>query len=198
MKTIAYTVTKNLYEFSELSESTKETAKQDYLDSKEAWEFEEIVKEDLRHLFPDSELSVQFSLGYCQSDGLNIYGFLSKKDCLHIAKEYGFSEKEAKRLDFYLDYCSCELPKNRTYCYCVADQTELDLYDFESYYHFKNVDWDLIKRFEDAVKKTFEQLCRQYEEAGYNFFYEISDEDMEEMASINEWVFDEYGHICYM
>ncbi len=153
MKTIAYTVTKNLYEFSELSESTKETAKQDYLDSKEAWEFEEIVKEDLRHLFPDSELSVQFSLGYCQSDGLNIYGFLSKKDCLHIAKEYGFSEKEAKRLDFYLNYCSCELPENTRRSYCKSEEFKLDLYELESHYHFKNVDWDLIESFEDSIKK---------------------------------------------
>lgn len=195
MKTVTYTITKNLHEYNELSSEAKETAKQKYLETKEAWEFEDIVKDNLDCIFPNSDLSIQFSLGCRQGDGLNIYGELSKQDCLHIAKQFDFSEKEIKRLDFYLDYCSCELPENRTYCYCVADQIELDLYDFESYYHFKNVDWDLIKRFEDAVKKTFEQLCRQYEEEGYNFFYEISDEDMEEMASINEWVFDEYGFI---
>ena len=195
MKTVTYTITKNSYEYNELSSKAKETAKEKYLESKEAWEFEYMVKEDLNCIFPNSNLSVQFSLSYRQGDGLNIYGELSKQDCLHIAKQFDFSEKEIKRLDFYLDYCSCELPENRSDCYCIADQIELDSYDLESCYHFRSIDWNLIERFDDIVKNTFKQLCKQYEEEGYDFFYECSDEEMEEMASINEWVFDEYGFI---
>lgn len=195
MKTVTYTITQKLYEYNELSGEAKETAKQKYLETKEAWEFEDIVKEDLNYLFPNSNLSVQFSLAYCQGDGLNIYGKLSKQDCLHIAKQFDFSEKEIKRLDFYLDYCNYELPENRGYCYCIADQFEIDLSDLESYYHFRNIDWNLIERFEDTVKNTFKRLCRQNEEEGYNFFYECSDEEIEEIASANEWLFDEYGFI---
>lgn len=195
MKTITFTITKNLYEYNELSDKAKKTAKEKYLETREAWEFEDALKEDLNCLFPNSSLSVQFSLGCCQGDGLNIYGKLGKQDCLHIAKRLDFSEKEIKRLDFYLDYCNYELPKNREYCYCISDQFELDLYDLESCYHFRNIDWSLIERLEDAIKDTFERLCRQYEEEGYNFFYEISDEEMEELSSINEWLFDEYGFL---
>ena len=195
MKTVIYTITKNLYEYNELSSEAKETAKQKYLESKEAWEFEYMVKEGLNCIFSNSDLSIQFSLGYCQGDGLNIYGELSKQDCLHIAKQFDFSEKEIKRLNFYLDYCDCKFPENRRYDYCIADQFEIDLYDLESYYHFRNIDWSLIERFEDAVKETFERLCGQYEKEGYEFFCECSDEEMEEIASANEWYFDENGFI---
>lgn len=114
---------------------------------------------------------------------------------MHIAKQFDFSEKEIKRLDFYLDYCNYELPENREDCYCIANQFEIDLSDLESYYHFRNIDWSLIERFEDAVKETFERLCGQYEKEGYEFFYECSDEEMEDIASANEWLFDEYGFI---
>ena len=51
-----------VYNFSELSEDAKEKAKQWYLDDDfRPSEFTEIYEQDLRNIFPDSELKLQYS-----------------------------------------------------------------------------------------------------------------------------------------
>ena len=70
-----------VYNFSELSEDAKEKVKQWYLDDDfRPYEFENIYTEDLKYLFNNSDLKLQFSLSYCQGDGLNIYGKLDLMD----------------------------------------------------------------------------------------------------------------------
>lgn len=62
-----------VYSYAELSEESKGTAKQFYLDGQEPETFQDIYEEDLKNLFPRSDLKIEFSLNGCQGDGLNIY-----------------------------------------------------------------------------------------------------------------------------
>jgi len=128
-----------VYNFSELSEDAKEKAKQWYLDDDfRPQEFENIYTEDLHYLFNNSDLKMQFSLSYCQGDGLNIYGkldlmdvFAAIRDTDHSGgqfKQYKdlFSEHEQKTIEAYMEACGreIELPYNRHYCYCVDDRVD--------------------------------------------------------------------------
>lgn len=77
-------VTYKIYEFSELSEDVKTKVKEWYLNNfYQNEEFSDMCKEELSHRFPKSDLKVQYSLSYCQGDGLNVYGTLNLKDVLY-------------------------------------------------------------------------------------------------------------------
>lgn len=53
-------------------------------------------------------------------------------------------------------------------------QYTLELYDVE------NIDVDILDKFEQLVIGMFTDLCMYYEERGYDYFYDISDEEMSE------------------
>lgn len=128
-----------IYNFSELSEDAKDKAKQWYLDDDfRPSEFTEIYEQDLRNIFPDSELKLQYSLNYCQGDGLNIYGELNVSNVLNLPKshfcgdefndliEY-FTEKELRTISRYSSECGTDikLPMNNHYNYYCVDRIDL-------------------------------------------------------------------------
>ena len=53
----------------------------------------------------------------------------------------------------------------------------------------KNINVEALTKFEKLVRGIFRTLCRSYEKQGYEYFYEISDEDLEEMCEANEYEF---------
>lgn len=192
----------NVYEFQELSAEAKENVRQWYLDGQESSVFTNLVDMDLQMLFPNSDLEVEYSLGYCQGDGLNIYGDVHSRDILNLINgnvagdlftDYRniFTTKEIKTLKFYQSVAGLlKMPRNPTiYSYCYAkraspcDTWREDLEDL------CNANWDLIDRFEEVVKNVFTLLCDQNEEAGYNYFYEIDDETLEAVCEENGYHF---------
>lgn len=205
MRTI--TVQHNIYKFNELSNKAKEKVKEWYLEGQEPSIFEDMINEDLAFLFGrDSDLHVQFSLSYCQGDGLNIYGELPIKNFIECIenekagelKKYSnyFSEEEKSMLLDYAGYAPyIELPKNKNYCYCqtMFANWYTALIGSEFYECVENVDEVLIDKFNDFVGNVMATLCKCWEEAGYEFFYEMDDYTMEEMCEANEWEFYEDG-----
>ena len=81
------TVEYKVYTFAELSESAKEKVRQWYLEGQEPYIFSEDCEMWLSERFRNSELKVQYSLGYCQGDGLNIYGTLNLYDMYEQIQE---------------------------------------------------------------------------------------------------------------
>ena len=63
------------------------------------------------------------------------------------------------------------------------------------YADYTNINEEALKKFEELVRGIFSTLCRSYEKWGYEYFYEISDEDLEEACEANEWEFLEDGTI---
>lgn len=205
MRTI--TVQHNIYKYEELSDKAKEKAKEWYLENQDPSILEDMINEDLAFLFGrDSDLHVQFSLGYCQGDGLNIYGKLPLNkfiECIEneIAgelKEYkGYlTEEEKNTILDYIGYAPyIELPENTRYCYCIAMYANwyAHLEDSEFYECVEEIDEELIDKFNTLVCKAMTDLCRHWEKAGYEFFYEVDEDAMEEMCEANEWEFYEDG-----
>lgn len=205
------TVTKiyNIYKYNELSEKGKEKVKQWYLnDTDRTYIFSDMVNLDLQELFPNSDLTVQYSLASCQGDGLNIYGKLEAKDvfdCLEKGKagdqfkdlkDLLLTEKEKRTILHYADYCGdINLPMNNRYCYSLADRIEVaDDWSWElEMNEYKNINYEVMNKFEKLVRKMFSILNRDWEDRGYEFFYEISDEDLDECCEANDWEFLEDG-----
>lgn len=198
-----------VYKFNELTEEAKEKVKEWYLNGQEAFIFTEDCKQDLYNLFGETGLDVQYSLTSCQGDGFNIYGRIDAKnifDCLEkhnggtqLAQyEDMLTEKEKKTILHYASECGAiELPMNNRYCYSLADY--IDIYDdWETtlaYAWYRNINVDALKKFENLVKGIFHTLCNAYEKWGYNYFYEVSEEDLEDACNANEWEFLEDGTI---
>ena len=210
MKTVTVTKTYDVYKYNELYESAKEAVKEWYLQGQEPFIFTEDCKEDLRNLFGKNNLDVQYSLGYCQGDGFNIYGKIDANsifNCLEkhnggtqLAKfESVLTEKEKKTILHYAEQCgNIVIPMNNRYCYSMADYIDIAEdweYKLDCYSEYKNINVTTLKKFEALVIDIFSTLCSSYEKWGYEYFYEISDEDLEEMCEVNGYEFLEDGTI---
>lgn len=208
MRTI--TETYNVYRYDELSDDAKEKVKQWYLDDDfRPYEFTEIYEQDLQNILPDSELKLQYSLNYCQGDGLNIYGELNINNILNLPTSHFcgdefddmigyFTEKEIKTIQCYMREVGNEikLPQNNHYCYCIVDRIDFVddwFYELEDYSHFRNINRDVLEKLEKYVIIVMERLCSDYEKYGYDFFYNVDDEVIEETCEANEWEFLEDG-----
>lgn len=194
MRTI--TITKNLYTFNELSEKAKERVKQDYLSDEFRTEiFLENCMYKINELFPNSNLEIQFSLCGCQGDGFNIYGEIFLTDLLENLKDK-FSSEELKTLeqsfmesgiDFY------RMVMNHYYYYCMAAyHVFTEGVERELGYHLPVFD-----KFDKAARLYIKKLCEDFENTGYDFFYHVSDEEIEDWANVNEYEFTENGIISF-
>lgn len=124
------------YTFPELTGEAKEKAKEWYLnDEMLSWELTNNYESDLSCIFPNSDLKVQWSLSYCQGDGVNIYGSVNMEDIFVLSQNapaYNWidgylTEKEIRTLRFYMSEYKNEvkIPVNRRYSYCMADSIDL-------------------------------------------------------------------------
>lgn len=130
------------------------------------------------------------------------FGSLSDELVEYLPADIVFTEKEKKTLKRYAQECGYEIsiPCNYRYCYCIADRIDLAGY-WESilmeinYPRFKNINMDVIKKLESYIINLFEKICEIQEAAGYQFFYEITDEEMEDVCEANDFVFLEDGSL---
>lgn len=204
------TVEYNVYTYGELEANAKEKVREWYLQGQEPFVFTEDCEQDLENLFGENDLKVQYSLGYCQGDGFNIYGKINAKqifDCLEnhnggtqLEKfENVLTEKEKKTILNYQSVCdNIELPSNNHYCYCIAryaDIAEDWEYQLENYAGYNNINKEVLEKFESMVHEIFTTLCNSYEAQGYEYFYEIDEEDLEEWCEANEYEFLEDGTV---
>ena len=188
------------FSYSELSDKAKEKVNEWYLnDPDRAYFLESDLNLDLRdYYFPYSDLKVQFSLSYCQGDGVNIYGYLDiEKDILPNCKNL-FTEKEIKRLSWYLDrygYNRYKLKSNDHYAYCMADSISFAddlIYDLQ-YDNIRNIDERIIHKLEIQIKSRVKTVCNELEKRGYQYLYEIDESEVKESCDGNEWYFDING-----
>lgn len=197
----------NVYQYSELSDEAKAKVRSWYIDDPvRSEELTFLINQDLENLFPNSELKVEWSLSYCQGDGVNVYGDLCFMDLVNMVQnhlcgdnykafENFFSPKEIKTAKFYSEYCGdVKLPTNRMgYTYCYVSQIDLEAdFTYEMSY-FRNINLDLLGKMETYVKMIISKYCLDWEEVGYKYFYEPDEEEIEETCEMNEWEFLEDG-----
>lgn len=187
---------KTVYTYNELPEKAKEKVRKMFLEWREAFEFEDICKDILHYTYGLCDFDVQFSLSYSQGDGLNVYGTLALWEAEKLVGEQ-FSEKEWKRLKFYSEvvYEPIIIPENPKYCYDYSNR--IDIYcdwigELEAE-HIRKIDYDLIERFDLAIKKAFHDINKKLEDYGYDFFYNISESEIIDTCDANNYEFLENG-----
>lgn len=208
MRTVS--VDYEVYKYGELSDEAKARVKEWYLKGREPFIFTEDCKQDLENLFGENDLKVQYSLNSCQGDGFNIYGKISAESifsCLEAHNggtqleqfENALTAKEKKTILHYAEQCGeIGLPYNNWYGYCMVDRIDIVeewAYILETYFGYRNINKEALEKFEELVRGIFETLCNYYEKWGYEYFYEISDEDLEEECEANEYEFLEDGTV---
>lgn len=207
MKTV--TVEYNIYKYNELSEEAKESIKEWYLENQEPYFFTEMCKDDLYNLFGRNNLDVQYSLASCQGDGFNIYGKINARSIFNCLENHNggaefkvfedvLTENEKKIILTYAEDCGeVKLPMNNRYCYSLADYIDIVedwIWELENA-DYTDINEEALSKFEKLVREMFGKLCRTYEKWGYDYFYEVSEEDLEEACEANGWEFLEDGTI---
>lgn len=192
------------FHYEELSQDAKETAKNWFLNDEIRSELcTDNIMEEVRTLFPKSELKIQYSVSGCQGDGANLYGTLCIRDVLQLLKydqterfkelQGYFSEKEERAIEFYMNYMECvRLKENRKYCYCMADSIDLadswietlednGIYNINSTYiqvlrlYMKE---ELLKKMEPSLKEVFPVDIKDFL---YSHPFSFNSEDMKKL-----------------
>ena len=207
MRTVS--VEYKIYKYNELDDSAKENVKQWYLDGQSADIFTDDCKIDLENLFGKNDLDVQYSLASCQGDGFNIYGPIDAESIFNCLENGNggeqlekfrdvMTDKEKKTILRYAKECGAiNLPMNNRYCYSLAEYIDIcdDWETTLAYADHKDIDANVLKKFEELVRDIFYTLCKAYEKLGYEFFYEIDEQDLEDFCEANEYEFMEDGTI---
>lgn len=197
-----------LYEYSELSESAKDKVRREHLDYELATGIRvRMLHEDYKNMwlnyhFPNSDLKVQYSLASCQGDGVNVYDEFDFDDlieyCKYIDEPMDFSEEEMSWLrENIKEYSSTTVLENHWYSYCTVQSKDYFSCDWECDLQFEmdltEEQIDLLYKLSTVFYYAIRKLCKDMENYGYDFLYEISDEEMKDTAEANEWLYYEDG-----
>ena len=195
MKVREYTVREEIYSFNELSESAKENARQKYLESfRETDMFSEMLQDDLKEIFPKSDLQVKYSLSCCQGDGLDVYGIFYISDIceyVRLSKDYeSLSDKEKRFLNFLAkrDF-TIKCNDYNTYCYYTSKVSDIQWnieYDLESEY-FRDIPYDTIEKIVKIFDDRLQEYCSIKKKEGYDFFYTADDDEIIEVWETNDY-----------
>lgn len=200
MRTITKTI--NLYNYSELCDKAKARVREDYLsDLREMDFFYEDMLYRLKNDFPSSDLSVQYSLSYCQGDGFNIYGKFSLVDILPHMDD--LTEKERRTIMLYAEkiFFEIEFSYNERYYYSLKRIDKNDRCLIEDIINdaenacLRDFNVELVRRVAGFACDYFYELDKKYERSGYKYFYEVDDETVTYWAEANGYEFTEDGEI---
>ncbi|MBQ2671701.1 MAG: hypothetical protein IJG00_02710 [Clostridia bacterium] len=190
------TITKEvkIYSYSELSEEAKNKVRNDYINNLDSNIFTEQIIEDLREKGLKN-LRPYYSLSYCQGDGLCIYGSIDFKEITGELKNIFYQDfklsdyKALKNLKKY-----SQINFNHSGRYYHKYSVDIDIYidgnlSPKGYENHRKVAGKLIK----DIKEWYLDLCDEYEKQGYDFFYGIEDDELQEYCQAMGYEFLENG-----
>lgn len=185
-----------IYKYEELSKKAKEKVKQDYIEDTDPNNFTYDLIDDLRSIGLKN-LRSYYSLSYYQGDGVCLAGYIDFEEITPqlkkiFCKDFILSDykifnslKKYSRIDF-----------NNIGTYYHKNSVEIDIYidgsfDIKKRNNHRKLSDKLIKN----VKEWYFDKCDEYEKLGYEFFYGIEDEDLEEFCDAMKYEFLEDGTI---
>lgn len=188
------------YRYNELSDEAKGKVKAWYLDDDMLIDlFTEDCENYIHELFPVSELKISYSLSYCQGDYFNIYGTIYLDELLdRITKEYPnpFTAKEIKFFNHVFNRFGSSLHlKWGDWCTCKsADYIEDIVITLEDY-DYRSIPYSTLDKFNEYAQDYMKRLCRKLSDNGYDFFYEVDEDTLDDYCESNDYWFDEDGNM---
>ena len=195
-------IEKDVYKYGELNEEAKENVKNWLLEVYRDGEvFTQYCLEIMKAEYGLNNLDVNYNLGYSQGDGLSFTGKISIYDFItnplnKERLEKDFTQKELKTLYFLAN--TMELGSiiiNRVnYYYYHKNSVNFDYeYEIGDYLRGKEKLENVAEKFLNYIIDLFDSECDKLEEYGYNYFYEISEEEAKEICTANDYKFFENG-----
>lgn len=138
-----------------------------------------------------NDVKLQYSLSYCQGDGLSFSGKLDLKWFL----ENIYSKKLTKFKIWALnEYIYKVISKGNTGHYSYSHKNQIE-FEHNYPYERKHIE-KLLENVLDEVKDYYVKLCNEYEKQGYNEIdYQLSNEYITEFLENNEYEFFENGQV---
>ena len=173
-------ITTEVFSFDELNEETKKNAIDNYI-SKNRCSIQEInsycFSDDLHWLLEEDEAlftspEFQYSLGYCQGDGLSFSFDLDIRDYL----DKYFPNMKGSLMDIISNYTEFISKGNGgRYCYTSRNQVDLVLewYNRGAYHNIE----DSIEEVLEHIQDRYTELCDKYESIGYSRIYEWEEDE---------------------
>ena len=166
MKTI------NVYNFNELSQEAKDYAINQCKDKFET---------DLDFYYDDcidtieengffGNIKLQYSLNYCQGDGLSFSCEFIKTEILQKLFKEVLGEGKDKTIENIIDNCYFNLVGNTGH-YCYASSRDLE-FGFDDNINAPNIE-KVVGEVEDKLREMYLSLCKELEKQGYD---EIKDQ----------------------
>ena len=190
------TITKEvkIYDYSELDERAREKVKNDYMENLDSSIFTEQVIEDLKEKGLEN-LRPLYSSSYCQGDGLCIYGSIDFKEITGELKNIFYQDfklsdyKVLKNLKGY-----SQISFNHSGRYYHKYSVDIDIYidgnlSPKSYENHRKVADKLLAN----IKEWYLNLCDEYEKQGYDFFYGIEGDELQEYCDAMGYEFLQDG-----
>lgn len=209
MKTITKEI--KLYRYNELSEEAREKANEEYLEINRYGDyFEELVKYDLKYAKDCGwieNIKVIYDLGHSQGDYVNIIGSIYFEDLNNELKKRfckGLSNEELnffKQFEKYSEICFREFYVGSN---CVEINIQLsatpeEMYDLGLDNDFKFEDQEKYYKISPKIEKNIEEwddeICEEYKELGYRYFYEADEDEIKEYYEDTEQLFLENGEM---
>lgn len=191
-----------VYYFEELSEQAKKKAIEDFRrrGTWEQWDnddLSEYFKERLMEYGFYSDVRIEFSLGYCQGDGVAFYGEIDFSIWLKNHQDH-FTKKELKRLEWLNYEFGIGLSTTRnSYGYHYSHYNTMDInVACDGYIGLRDSDLldEVLNEVEELLKDEVVELSREFERIGYEEIeYKNSDEYIIESIIVNEYEFMEDG-----
>jgi len=188
------TIRTKIYTFDELSDGAKQVAIQEMRNSKEIhldW-FNDDAKEQINEAGFYDDVELQYSLSYCQGDGLSFScNRIEERVLLSFFAEI-LGEGKEKTAKVIMDNCSFVNTGNDGH-YCYASKRDID-YTFESYKNdYKNIN-QVVAKVLEKIENLYVDLCKDLENQGYkDIEYQYSDECIIDDIQANDYEFLKSG-----
>lgn len=184
------TRTYQVYKFMELPKETREKVIQKWYES-EDYPFieedimQELIKLDTLKLFSDVKL--QYSLGYCQGDGLS---FSANIDFTAYLKSKNLSIDKIDLLSNAV-YKFISTGNKGHYSYASENQIQYE----ENERHVDAI-WEEIDGYKEEIEKYYLDICNKLEKYGYSILdYRMDEKEFNELCDANNYMFTENGNI---
>ena len=183
--------TYKVFKFEELDEATKQKAIDKWYEAEDYPFLEEDIRAELEHLDTFklfSDVRLQYSLSYCQGDGLS---FSAQIDLEAYLKSKKWKEKSIKKLtdEVYKFYS-----KGNQGRYSYASKSDIEYETQGNVIHERiEAKLDVLK---DEIAEYYLNICRKLEKYGYSILeYRMDFKEFAEHCEANGYMFTENGQI---
>jgi len=179
------------YTFDELSSDAKEVAKGKILEiDRDPMIFSGDLIDFLECEYGLNNLKTYYSLSYCQGDGLCLYGNIYDNELFDNEK---FSKIAFKGIHWKQKEGLRSVLSGITFTHHGRYYHERSVTIDSDSYNASDKQYVVIDKIVENIEKWYFEFCNEWKGIGYDYFYEITDEDASYFCNDNDILFHENG-----